>query len=225
MYANGELAEADQEVRRRPATSSSSPSPEMSTARQGVDRPDGLDSRRRHDAHEGRTGATTPDLLHGLLRTLEYTVAGLRRRRRARPRPRADAAGPDAPVRVPAAIYTELFKNIPLLAIIFIIYFGLPSAGLRLDALDRRLAQPDRLLRGLPLGDLPRRARRRPRRPAGGRAGAGDEQDADLPAGDHAAGAAAGPARHGNTMLVDLLKSTSLLVTISAGELMSRGTG
>ena len=37
-------------------------------------------------------------------------------------------------LRIPAAIYTELFKNIPLLAIIFITYFGLASIGIRLDA-------------------------------------------------------------------------------------------
>ena len=36
-------------------------------------------------------------------------------------------------VRAPAAVYTELFKNVPLLAIIFITYFGLASQGLRLS--------------------------------------------------------------------------------------------
>ena len=35
-------------------------------------------------------------------------------------------------VRVPAALYTEIFKNVPLLAIIFLTYFGLPSVGVRL---------------------------------------------------------------------------------------------
>ena len=40
---------------------------------------------------------------------------------------------PTRALRIPAAIYTELFKNIPLLAIIFLIYFGLPSQGIKLN--------------------------------------------------------------------------------------------
>jgi polar amino acid transport system permease protein len=42
-------------------------------------------------------------------------------------------------VRLVAAVYTELFKNVPLLAIIFLTYFGLASAGLRLGV-SRRAA-------------------------------------------------------------------------------------
>ena len=69
----------------------------------------------------------TTQLLDGLLRTLEYTVLGftaaalfglvlaLMRTSRL------------ALVRVPAAVYTELFKNIPLLVIVFVLYFGLPE--------------------------------------------------------------------------------------------------
>lgn len=37
------------------------------------------------------------------------------------------------PARAVAAVYTEVFKNVPLLAIIFLTYFGLASAGIRLD--------------------------------------------------------------------------------------------
>jgi len=75
------------------------------------------------------------DLISALGRTLEYTVLGfvgavllglaLALMRRSQTRV----------VRLPAGIYTELFKNIPLLAIIFITYFGLGSIGLRLSAL------------------------------------------------------------------------------------------
>ena len=36
-------------------------------------------------------------------------------------------------LRVTASVYTELFKNIPLLAIIFVTYFGLTSVSVRLD--------------------------------------------------------------------------------------------
>lgn len=39
-----------------------------------------------------------------------------------------------APVRLAAATYVESIRNTPLLIQIFIVFFGLPSAGLRLDA-------------------------------------------------------------------------------------------
>src|SRR5687767_3826962 len=74
-------------------------------------------------------------LWQGLLRTVEYTVLGfcgaavlglvlaLMRLSHLRI------------VRFPSALYTEVFKNIPLLAIIFITYFGLTSVGLKMGAL------------------------------------------------------------------------------------------
>lgn len=40
---------------------------------------------------------------------------------------------PVAPLRALAASYTEFFRNIPLLTVLFFIYFGLPNTGLRLD--------------------------------------------------------------------------------------------
>src|SRR6201999_441209 len=74
-----------------------------------------------------------PALRDGLIKTLEYTVAGF-----------VGAAvlglvlalmrlSPARALRLPAAIYTELFKNIPLLAIIFLTYFGLASVSIRLS--------------------------------------------------------------------------------------------
>jgi polar amino acid transport system permease protein/cystine transport system permease protein len=36
-------------------------------------------------------------------------------------------------VRLPAGVYTEIFKNVPPLAIIFLTYFCLPSVGVKLD--------------------------------------------------------------------------------------------
>ena len=66
-------------------------------------------------------------LFAGLLRTLEFTAVGftvaaalglvlaLMRTSRLRL------------FRLPAAVYTELFKNIPLLVIVFVLYFGLPE--------------------------------------------------------------------------------------------------
>jgi polar amino acid transport system permease protein len=77
----------------------------------------------------------TSDLVHALLRTLEYTVLGF---------VGAVLLGlalallrlhPSRLVRLPAVLYTELFKNIPLLAIIFLTYFGLASVGVRMAAL------------------------------------------------------------------------------------------
>ena len=41
---------------------------------------------------------------------------------------------PIAPVRSLAASYTEFFRNIPLLTVLFFIYFGVPNTGLRLSA-------------------------------------------------------------------------------------------
>ena len=41
---------------------------------------------------------------------------------------------PVAPLRTLAADYTEFFRNIPLLTVLFFIYYGVPNTGLRLDA-------------------------------------------------------------------------------------------
>src|SRR5213078_854378 len=73
------------------------------------------------------------DLVDGLFKTLEYAAAGF-----------AGAVllglllammrlSERWFVRLPARLYTEVFKNIPLLAIIFVTYFGLASVGIRLD--------------------------------------------------------------------------------------------
>jgi len=130
--------------------------------------------------------------------------------------------GPTRLVRLPAAIYTELFKNVPLLAIVFIIYFGLPSVGLRLDALAAG-ALSLVIFYAAYLSEIFRAALK------------------GVPTGQQEGAQALGMTR-GRTFLqvimpqalrlalpgtatmgVDLLKSTSLLVTIAAGELMSEG--
>jgi His/Glu/Gln/Arg/opine family amino acid ABC transporter permease subunit len=161
------------------------------------------------------------DLAHALLRTLEYTILGF---------VGAVLLGlalallrlhPSRLVRFPAALYTELFKNVPLLAIIFITYFGLASQGVRLDALmagslslvifyAAYLSEIFRAaLRGVPSGQ-------REGAQALGMSRARTFGQVVLPQ-------AARLALPGtSTMLVDLLKSTSLLVTIAAGELMSQ---
>jgi ABC-type amino acid transport system permease subunit len=126
------------------------------------------------------------------------------------------------PLRLPAAIYTELFKNVPLLAIIFLMYFGLPSAGVELSIFEAG-ALSLIVFYAAYLSEIFRGA-------IGG-----------VHSGQQEAASALGPSRlttfthvvlpqalrialpGTNTMLVDLLKSTSLLVTISAAELMSEG--
>ena len=163
-----------------------------------------------------------PDLWDGLLRTVAYTVVSfaaavalglavaLLRLNRLRVA-RALAAG-----------YTELFKNVPLLAIIFVTYFGLASAGLKLSVFASGClslvvfyaAYLSEIFRSAIVG---------------------------VHHGQQEAAGALGLSRPDtfghvilpqalrialpgtNTMLVDLLKSTSLLVTISAAELMSQG--
>ena len=125
-------------------------------------------------------------------------------------------------LRIPAAVYTEVFKNIPLLAIIFVSYFGLASAGLKLDVFSAGCVSLI-VFYAAYLSEIFRvRDRRRPRRSAGGVRGARPRPGQHFRVRRVPAGTALRAAGT-NTMLVDLLKSTSLLVTISAAELMSEG--
>jgi polar amino acid transport system permease protein len=164
----------------------------------------------------------TTDLWHALLKTVEFTIASfigaavlglaiaLLRLSGARP------------LRMIAGVYTELFKNVPLLAIIFLTYFGLASQGLKLGVFAAGSLSLI-LFYAAYLSEIFRSAI----------AGVHD--------GQREAAQALGLSRRAtfatvvlpqalrsalpgtNTMLVDLLKSTSLLVTISATELMSEG--
>lgn len=170
----------------------------------------------------------TDQLVAGLLRTLGYTAAGfsaaavlglvlaLMRMSRLRL------------VRIPAAIYTELFKNIPLLVIVFVLYFGLPETKSvfgdwvvlgTFNAGALALA----IFYAAYLSEIFR----------GGLQG--------IAAGQREAAHALGLTEREvltrvvvpqavrlvlpgtTTMLVDMLKSTSLLITISAAELMTAG--
>jgi polar amino acid transport system permease protein len=167
-------------------------------------------------------GDYTSSLWDGLLKTLEFTVAGF---------VGAAALGlvvalmrlsPVRPVRLVAAVYTELFKNVPLLAIIFLTYFGLVSVGLKLSVFQAGTLSLVVFYASY-LSEIFRSA------------------IAGVHGGQQEAAQALGLGRWDtfsrvvfpqalrqalpgtNTMLVDLLKSTSLLVTISAAELMSEG--
>ncbi|MGW2047187.1 amino acid ABC transporter permease [Streptomyces sp. NPDC001858] len=126
------------------------------------------------------------------------------------------------PARAVAAVYTEIFKNVPLLAIIFLTYFGLASAGIRLDVFTAGCLSLV-VFYAAYLSEIFRSA------------------ISGVHGGQTEAGEALGMGRvcifvhvvlpqavrqalpGTNTMLVDLLKSTSLLVTVSAAELMSEG--
>lgn len=119
--------------------------------------------------------------------------------------------------------YTEVLKNLPFVTGIFIIYFGLPTVGIRFDAFMSGVVCLA-LFYGAYLGEIFR----------GGLEG--------VPIGQLETGAALGltpmriflivrlpqalrlalPATA--MMLVDLLKGTSILVTIGGAELMSQGT-
>jgi polar amino acid transport system permease protein len=163
-----------------------------------------------------------PALRDGLIKTLEFTVAGF-----------VGAAllglllalmrlSPLRAMRLPAAVYTELFKNVPLLAIIFLTYFGLVSVGVRLSVFQAGTLSLV-LFYGSYLSEIFRAAI------AGVHGGQQEAAEAlGLSRGVTFAHVvfpqALRQALPGtNTMLVDLLKSTSLLVTISAAELMSQG--
>lgn len=163
------------------------------------------------------------DLLSALLKTLEFTavsfigaallglvVALLR-------------LSPIKPMRLPAAIYTEVFKNVPLLVIIFLVYFGLAQAGVVALGLFQAGCLSLILFYAAYLSEIFRAA------------------IVGIHSGQQEAAQALGLGRMTtfthvvfpqalrialpgtNTMLVDLLKSTSLLLTISAAELMSEG--
>jgi polar amino acid transport system permease protein len=163
------------------------------------------------------------DLLTALLKTLEFTAVSF-----------SGAAllglvlallrlSPLRLLRLPAAVYTEVFKNVPLLVIIFLVYFGLAGAGVIALGVFQAGALSLILFYAAYLSEIFRAA------------------IAGVHGGQQEAAQALGLSRlttfthvvfpqalrialpGTNTMLVDLLKSTSLLVTISAAELMSEG--
>ena len=166
-------------------------------------------------------GDYTSDLWHALIKTLEFTAVGF-----------AGAAGLGLvvalmrlskiwPLRAFAVVYTELFKNVPLIAIILLVYNGLTQLGVVLGIFQAGAislivfyaAYLSEIFRAALLG---------------------------VHSGQREAAEALGLSRWHtfayvsfpqalrlalpgtNTMFVDLLKSTSLLVVIGAGELMTQ---
>jgi polar amino acid transport system permease protein len=167
-------------------------------------------------------------LLDGLLKTLEYTIVGFAAAALLGLLLALMRTSKTLLLRWPAAIYTEIFKNIPLLVIVFVLYFGLPETkGLFGDWVVLGSFNAGAL--GLAifyaayLSEIFRSA-------LVGVHGAQREAAQALGLNRWATFAhvvfpqALRLALPGtNTMLVDLLKSTSLLTVIAAGELMAVG--
>ncbi|MEU0219007.1 amino acid ABC transporter permease [Streptomyces sp. NPDC006265] len=163
-----------------------------------------------------------PELIDALGRTVSYTVVGFAGAVLLGLAVALLRLSKAWPARALAAVYTEVFKNVPLLAIIFLTYFGLASAGIRLDVFTAGCLSLI-VFYAAYLSEIFRSA------------------ISGVHAGQTEAGEALGIRKTGifghivlpqalrlalpgtNTMLVDLLKSTSLLVTVSAAELMSEG--
>jgi polar amino acid transport system permease protein len=166
-------------------------------------------------------GTYVPDLWHALLRTLEFTAAGF-----------AGAAvlglllalmrlSPLWPLRGLAVLYTEIFKNVPLIAIILLIYNGLTNVGIVLGLFQAGAlslivfyaAYLSEIFRAALTGVHP-----------------GQKEAAEALGMSRLATFASVTFPQAlrlalpgtNTMLVDLLKSTSLLVVIGAFELMTQ---
>ncbi len=167
-------------------------------------------------------GAYAPQLLHGALHTLEFTVVSfvgavllgiaLALARQSR----------WIVLRGVARAYTELVKNLPLLTGLFIVYFGLTSVGVILSAFLAGCVSLAAFY-GAYLAEIFRGSLVSVGRgqyegaQAIGLSGWRTLRCVVLPQAARIALPGVG------TMLVDLLKSTALLVTISGAELMTVG--
>jgi len=166
-------------------------------------------------------GDYTGDLWHALQKTLEFTAAGFAGATVLGLLVALLRLSPIWPLKALAVAYTELFKNIPLIAIILLVYNGLTQVGVVLGIFEAGTfslvvfyaAYLSEIFRAALLGVHP---------------------------GQREAAEALGLSRWTtfahvsfpqalrlalpgtNTMFVDLLKSTSLLVVIGAGELMTQ---
>lgn len=166
-------------------------------------------------------GEYTSDLWHALVKTLEFTGAGF-----------AGAAALGLvlalmrlsrvwPVKAFAVVYTELFKNVPLIAIILLVYNGLTQVGVVLGIFQAGAISLV-VFYAAYLSEIFRAAL------LGVHSGQKEASEALGLSRWHTFAYVSFPqalrlALPGtNTMFVDLLKSTSLLVVIGAGELMTQ---
>jgi His/Glu/Gln/Arg/opine family amino acid ABC transporter permease subunit len=163
-----------------------------------------------------------PELLDAAVRTLEYTIVSFVGAVILGIAVAVMRGSRWILVRGVARTYTEIVKNLPLLTAIFIVYFGLTSVNIVLDAFTAGCisllffygAYLAEIFRGslMSVGRGQREAAQ-----AAGLSGGVGMRTVVLPQAIRVALPGAG------TMLVDLLKSTSLLVTIAGAELMSVG--
>ncbi|GAA3889938.1 amino acid ABC transporter permease [Leifsonia kafniensis] len=164
-----------------------------------------------------------PFLAEGLVKTLELTALGFLGACLVGMLVAVLRLSPVKAIRTIGYLYTELFKNLPMITGIFIIYFGLTGIGLVLDSFTAGYLSLS-LFYGAYLAEIFR----------GGLQG--------INKGQLEAAQALGltplrvlfsvqvpqavrlslPAT--STMLVDLLKGTALLVTIGGGELMTQAS-
>ncbi|MEU8140669.1 amino acid ABC transporter permease [Nonomuraea sp. NPDC048901] len=164
-----------------------------------------------------------PDLWAAFLSTLSYTVVSFVAAAVIGLVTALARLAKFRPVSAAAQIYTETFKNLPLITELYILYFGLASVGVNLSAFQAGslgLA----LFYGAYLSEIFR---------AGLRGVPKAQREAA-----YALGLSSGRTlRHvilpqaariavpgTSTMMVDLLKGTSLMVAIGGGELMTQGT-
>ena len=162
------------------------------------------------------------ELLAAVLKTIEFTAASFAGATLLGLLVALARLSPVKPLRLVAACYTELFKNVPLLVVIFFAYFGLPHAGVTFSVFEAGTVSLI-VFYAAYLSEIFRAAIEAVH--------SGQQEAAEalglgrLTTFTHVilpqAMRIAMPGT--NTMLVDLLKSTSLLVTISGAELMTQG--
>jgi polar amino acid transport system permease protein len=167
-------------------------------------------------------GHYTPALGSAILRTIEFTVLGFAGAVVVGLAIAVFRMSPVLPLRWFARLYTEIFRNLPLITEVFVIYFGLASVGIVFNALEAGSLSLA-LFYGAYLSEMFR----------GGITGVPAEQKEAAQAVGLTSWTifwhitvpqAARIALPGtSTMLVDLLKGTSIMVTIGGAELMTEG--
>jgi polar amino acid transport system permease protein len=168
-------------------------------------------------------GDYVPDLFQALLNTLKFTVFGFAGASILGFLVALMRVSRVGTLRVVARVYTEILRNMPLITQIFIVYFGLASVGIKFDALTAGSVTLA-LFYGAYLSEIFRAGLQGVQR--------GQHEGAQaLGLSERAAlmyvilPQAIRLALPGTaTMLVDLLKGTSLMVTIAGGELMTEAS-
>src|SRR5262249_59602228 len=80
--------------------------------------------------------ASAPSVVDGIVKTLEFTAVSFAGAIVAGLLLALMRESPVVPVRWLARIYTEVYKNVALITVIFLVYFGLASMGLKLGVFE-----------------------------------------------------------------------------------------